>query len=117
MMDRKYTQQEWESRPLEEAELSTRAHGALYGYDFYNKDCVIRTFGDVINMSDAQLLRIPNFGKLSLEEVRKKIGGRRGYTSVRGALFLEEHPAISSYEEDLRRIVREELERYFGPKP
>lgn len=44
--------------------LTTRAHKALYAKG-------IKTLGDLVACSDADLLRIPNFGKQSWREVRE----------------------------------------------
>jgi DNA-directed RNA polymerase alpha subunit len=54
------------SIPLDECELSTRAYNALR-----HEGCA--TLDDAARKTDAELLRIPNFGRMSLREVREYI--------------------------------------------
>jgi hypothetical protein len=105
---------EWETKSVaSEAALSCRPMNVLLSNGYL-------TFGQVIRATDAELLRLPNLGMLSLAEIRHEIGSLPGITSVRGARLWMEPPKvaeIAQHEDYFRRIVREELERYFGPKP
>ncbi len=51
------------SKPIDELELSVRSHNCL-------KKMGINTIGDLVGRSEADLLKVRNFGKKSLEEVR-----------------------------------------------
>lgn len=51
------------SRPVEELELSVRAANCL-------KAAGIKTIGDLVRRSEAEMLRFHNFGKKSLDEIR-----------------------------------------------
>jgi len=50
-------------RPVEELELSVRAANCL-------KAAGIRTIGDLVKRTEAEMLRFHNFGKKSLDEIR-----------------------------------------------
>jgi len=52
---------------LSELELDTRSYNALMG------ERNIKFVGDVVRLSDAELLRIPNLGRRSLNDIRAKI--------------------------------------------
>lgn len=52
--------------PIEKLQLSPRSHNCL-------KRAGINTVGDVVRMSEAELLRIRNFGQQSLEELRQRL--------------------------------------------
>lgn len=54
------------SRSLDVLELSVRAHGALR-----SQGCV--TLADVAAMTEADILRIPNCGRLSLAEINEAL--------------------------------------------
>ncbi|MEA3364358.1 MAG: DNA-directed RNA polymerase subunit alpha C-terminal domain-containing protein, partial [Candidatus Hydrogenedentes bacterium] len=51
------------ARPVEELELSVRAANCL-------KAAGIRTIGDLVKRTEAEMLRFHNFGKKSLDEIR-----------------------------------------------
>jgi DNA-directed RNA polymerase subunit alpha len=51
------------ARPIEELELSVRAANCL-------KAANIRTIGDLIVRTEAEMLAFPNFGKKSLDEIK-----------------------------------------------
>lgn len=53
--------------PVHEAEISVRLSSILY----HNG---IKTFGAARGMSDAELLRLPNMGKVTLKELRAAFG-------------------------------------------
>ena len=52
--------------PIERLQLSPRSHNCL-------KRAGVNTVEDVVRMSEAQLLRLRNFGGQSLEELREKL--------------------------------------------
>ena len=52
--------------PIERLQLSPRSHNCL-------KQAGVNTVGDVVSMSEAELLRIRNFGAQSLEELRERL--------------------------------------------
>ncbi len=52
--------------PIEKLQLSPRSHNCL-------KRAGINMVGDVVRMSEAELLRIRNFGQQSLEELRHRL--------------------------------------------
>ena len=54
------------AKPISELELSVRSSNCLQGEK-------INTVGDLVNMSEADLLGLRNFGKTSLEEVTAKL--------------------------------------------
>jgi len=54
----------WRRIPLNDLELSCRAENC-----FRNEG--LETAGEIADMSDRELLRVPNFGKKSLKEVRE----------------------------------------------
>lgn len=62
--------------PLSALGMPTRASRSLELYD-------INTIGDVLNKSERELLRTPNFGRKSLNDLKEalaKVGYRLGYT-------------------------------------
>jgi hypothetical protein len=56
------------SRSIAELELSARAHNAITTYNTGHK-----TLGDLVKLTPGELLRLPNFGKLSLDEVEEAL--------------------------------------------
>lgn len=93
-------------RPLSDYEFSTRVMNCL-------KLACLSTAGEVANRTDAQLTRMPHFGRLSLIEVRSMIPYRG-----KAPLDLYEmnglpKPVAESLEDTIRRIVRQEL-RYLA---
>ena len=54
-------------RKIQELELSIRVMNALIQND-------IKTVGDLVQTAPTQLLRIPNFGRKSLNEVKEVLG-------------------------------------------
>ena len=52
--------------PIEQLQLSPRSHNCL-------KYAGVNTVGDVVRMSEAELLRIRNFGGQCLEELRMRL--------------------------------------------
>ena len=73
---------DWRGAPItddtliDELELSVRSMNCLRN-NVPGKQPRAVTVGDVIGWTDAELMRIPNFGKISLKEVRDVIGGPR----------------------------------------
>lgn len=82
--------------------LSARTRRILIGTN-------IRTVGDVAELTDAELLRLPMCGRRTLNEIRGVTG-----TADFGAEEREEQARI--LEETVRRIVREELKSWFKRK-
>ncbi|MDI3472114.1 MAG: DNA-directed polymerase subunit alpha [Thermotogaceae bacterium] len=60
-------------KPIEELELSVRSLNCL-------KRDKIETIGDLLNRTEDELLRIRNFGKKSLDEVKEKLQEKFGLT-------------------------------------
>lgn len=56
----------WRRAPLEDLELSVRAHNCLH-----NMGC--DTVGEAADKTDTELLRWPNLGRGSLREIREQI--------------------------------------------
>jgi DNA-directed RNA polymerase alpha subunit len=56
----------WRHTPLEDMELSVRAHNVLHNRGY-------QTAGEVDDTPDSELLRSNNFGKVSLREVREEL--------------------------------------------
>ena len=54
------------SMPMQELELSVRANNCL-------ESAKIATVGELVNMTEAELLKIRSFGKTSLREIRRKL--------------------------------------------
>jgi DNA-directed RNA polymerase subunit alpha len=52
--------------PIQELELSVRASNCL-------ESAKIETVGDLIGLSESELLKIRSFGKTSLREIRRKL--------------------------------------------
>ena len=52
--------------PIEELELGVRSYNCL-------KREGVETVGDLIARSEAELMKIPNFGRKSIEEVRERL--------------------------------------------
>jgi DNA-directed RNA polymerase subunit alpha len=66
------------SMPIQELELSVRANNCL-------ESAKIETVGQLVKMTEADLLKIRSFGKTSLREIRRKladIGLSLGMTDV-----------------------------------
>jgi DNA-directed RNA polymerase subunit alpha len=66
------------SMPIQELELSVRANNCL-------ESAKVETVGQLVNMTEADLLKIRSFGKTSLREIRRKladIGLSLGMTDV-----------------------------------
>ena len=61
--------------PIEKLQLSPRSYNCL-------KRAGINTVGDVVRMSEAELLRIRNFGQKPLEELRQRLD-EHGFPSPR----------------------------------
>jgi DNA-directed RNA polymerase alpha subunit len=55
--------QEPNTIPIEAAGFSTRTKNALLNLNF-------KTLGDVVDMTDVEMLRTPNFGKKSLKDMK-----------------------------------------------
>jgi len=65
--------------PIQELELSVRANNCL-------ESVQIETVGELIKMTEAELLKIRSFGKTSLREIRRKladIGLSLGMTDIK----------------------------------
>lgn len=60
----------WRSTPVDELALSIRAINCLHNGGY-------QTVGDVADASDGELLREPNFGRRSLNDVREVIARLR----------------------------------------
>ena len=56
------------NRSVEELELSVRSYNCL-------KNANIQTIGDLVQKSEAEMLRTKNFGRKSLNEIREILGG------------------------------------------
>ena len=59
---------------IDELELATRTHNALVNDAFRE----IRTIGDLMDHSKAELLRTPNFGSKGLRDVEETLWGQFG---------------------------------------
>ncbi|MDB5160763.1 MAG: DNA-directed polymerase, alpha subunit [Candidatus Saccharibacteria bacterium] len=57
-------QRQWNRTPIEELEVGTRAYNCL-------KWVGIQSIGDVVLRNENELMRIPNFGKACLAEVKQ----------------------------------------------
>ena len=55
-------------KPIEELELSVRAHNCLISHG-------IKRVIDLVNMTEDEVLKIKNFGRKSLREIREVLGG------------------------------------------
>lgn len=78
----------WRTAPIDELELSVRGHRCLVNE-------YIETVGDLVNKSDAELLRIPNFGRKSLREIHEALDrffGREGVDT--GEETMEEADSV-----------------------
>ena len=53
-------------RPIEDLDLSVRAKNCLDAIS-------LQTIGDLAKMTESELLKLRNFGKTSLKEIRKKL--------------------------------------------
>lgn len=100
--------------------LSTRAYNALLDHQEYVKDAddfyghwerrPLDTVGKVRAKTDQELLRIPNFGRKSLVEVREACGDEYPYRRLE---FLE---SLSAALHQARWIIRDAIgEEGFGP--
>ncbi len=58
------------NKSIDELELSLRVHDAFRKYEPNMK-----TIGDLVRKSEGELLRLPNFGRKSLNEVREILNG------------------------------------------
>jgi DNA-directed RNA polymerase subunit alpha len=56
------------NRSVEELELSVRSYNCL-------KNANIQTIGDLVQKSEAEMLRTKNFGRKSLNEIKEILGG------------------------------------------
>jgi DNA-directed RNA polymerase subunit alpha len=56
------------SRSVEELELSVRSYNCL-------KNANIQTIGDLVQKTEAEMLRTKNFGRKSLNEIKEILGG------------------------------------------
>lgn len=74
--------------PIEKLELSPRTLNCL-------KRAHITKVGEVLEMSDDELLKIRNFGEKSLTELRDKLS-ERGITPPRGELSAEDTGAVAT---------------------
>jgi DNA-directed RNA polymerase subunit alpha len=54
------------STPIEELDLTVRSRNGLEREN-------IRNLGDLMKMGEGDLIRIPNFGKRSLQEIKDKL--------------------------------------------
>ena len=61
--------------PIERLQLSPRSHNCL-------KRAGVNTVGDVVSKSEAELLRLRNFGGQCLEELRQKLN-EHGFPDIR----------------------------------
>ena len=59
-----------ENFPIEELELGVRSYNCL-------KRVGIETIGDLVSKTESELAAIPNFGKKSIEEVKRDPPGPR----------------------------------------
>lgn len=75
-----------DATPLGELDLSARCRNAVFG---------MRTVGDVRRESDAEFLRMPNFGRRSLYELREACGDDVGVRPP-GALSREEREIVTA---------------------
>ena len=66
-----------ENFPIEELELGVRSYNCL-------KRVGIETIGDLVSKSENELAAIPNFGKKSIEEVKRDARGARPHARGRG---------------------------------
>lgn len=73
------------NRPISHLELSKRAYNCLFYYRSSHENTEIRYIGDLVQFSEAQLLRVKNFGRKSLKEVKevlREMGLRLGMQLV-----------------------------------
>lgn len=90
----------WRDIKLVDLELSCRTANCLFSAGF-------TTLGEVARCSDNELLRIDNFGRKSLNEIRQAILEHSGFVGVKYSLPSEERKLriilrIERLEADLR---------------
>lgn len=99
------------NRSVEELELSVRSYNCL-------KNANIQTIGDLVQKTEAEMLRTKNFGRKSLNEI-KEILGSLGMTfgmkpDASGRLVAPTGAAALSLDDDYDETEQEEDEENFG---
>ena len=91
-------------RKIQELELSIRVMNALIQND-------IKTVGDLVQTAPTQLLRIPNFGRKSLNEIKEVLGSMSLELGMNiDAQPKEEQPTV--FDNLNREIVRSAMEAF-----
>ena len=91
-------------RKIQELELSIRVMNALIQND-------IKTVGDLVQTAPTQLLRIPNFGRKSLNEIKEVLGSMSLELGMNiDAQPKEQQPTV--FDNLNREIVRSAMEAF-----
>lgn len=83
---------------IKKLELPVRCHNCLYnaGYDHVTKrDKTYRFLGEVVQLTEPEILRIPNFGRKSLRELIKALGDK-------GARLNMQHPQLDRFNDEMK---------------
>ncbi len=84
------------NNPIHELEFSVRVYNAL-------SQEKIETIGDLVTFTEQELLRLPNFGRLSLKEVNRALAGiGLKLTSQKDKKYKEDNPEKTV---DLKSLV------------
>jgi hypothetical protein len=97
--------------PIKHLEVPIRVINALYNW-YPRPEGKDLTVGDVVNATDAELLRMPNFGRISLRRFRKATQHLRKHEdtdeerdSGRDSETLEEYRALRNVRSTLNRAA------------
>ena len=91
-------------RPITRLELSARA------YKCCREMAGIQSIGQLVEMSDRELLRIKNFGHKSLTEVKEKLASLGLSLGMTNAIALEDERRERVSIEEHERLIQAELE-------
>ena len=86
---------------IEELQLTVRAYNALLNDN-------IRTIGELVEKTDRELMRIPNFGKISLDDVRRSLA-ESGFKLKKEPIVDGRTPQSKLSEEERERSTQSHL--------
>ena len=92
--------------PIEEVEFSVRVANCFAHFD-------VKTFHDLVRLSETELMRWPNFGKTSLNEVKETLWRAGGFTlrpELPKAAPVEMKRPLSRYEKQQEVIHHQQQE-------